>query len=43
MEEGTDVTDASVEDAEEMAVYMEGRLSQSYQVYAKEIQLIMNV
>ena len=35
MEEGTDVTDASVEDAEKMAAYMEGRLSQSYQVYAK--------
>ena len=35
VEEGTDVTDASVEDAEKMAVYMEGRLSQSYQVYAK--------
>ena len=35
VEEGTDVTDASVEDAEKMAAYMEGRLSQSYQVYAK--------
>ena len=42
VEEGTDVTDASVEDAEKMAVYMEGCRSRIRSTQ-KEIQLIMNV